>query len=82
MNHTRFMDATKALEDALKVQERARAVWLVSRVAHPAVLDVTVAEMYCEASNAVAMAQDRYDEAVIEAQSEYFRTEFGRRETA
>lgn len=82
MTHAKFMDATKALEEARKAQEMARAIWLLARVAHPMALDITAAENYCEASNAVADAESRFDEAQMEAQAEYFNTEFGRQESA
>lgn len=77
MNHTDVMAATRALEEALRDQEKARTIWLIARVAHPAVLDVTATERYAEASNAVADAQDAYDHAVIESQAEYLRGTFG-----
>lgn len=82
MSHADLMVATKTLEDAIKDQEKARLVWLVNRVAHPGIVDIDLAERYCEATNAVANAQGAYDEAVMNAQAEYLRTELGDREAA
>ena len=73
MTHAKLMDATRALEDALKDQEKARLVWLIERTAHPSVIDPMASELYCEASNAVADAQQRHFDAMSEAQAEYLR---------
>lgn len=77
MSHADVMTATRLLEEALRDQEKARTVWLIARVAHPSVLDVTATERYAEASNAVADAQDAYDHAVMEAQADYLRGGLG-----
>ena len=73
MSHADLMKATKALEEALEDQKRARVVWLVNRVAHPGVVNIDLAERYCESSNAVANAQDAYDAAVMDEQASYLR---------
>ena len=75
MTHAKLMEATKALEDALKVQEKARLIWLIERTKHPMVIDPMAAELYCEASNRVADAQQRHFDAMSEAQAEYLRSD-------
>jgi hypothetical protein len=73
MSHANLMAATKRLEEAIDDQEKARLVWLVNRVAHPGVVDIDLAEAYCDAANAVANAQSDWDAACIDAQADALR---------
>jgi hypothetical protein len=77
VNQLRLRDAMTALEEANRDAERWRLAWCVARVAHPDVLDLDVAVGYCEAANAAAEAANRYEEAVMDAQQEFFDTDMG-----
>lgn len=73
MSETHLRAAMRELEDANKEQERCHLEWLISRAAHPSAIDPFAAEAYCLASHAAAMAQERYVDAMTEAQAEYLR---------
>ena len=73
MTHAKLMDATKALEDALKAQEKARLIWLIDDLAHSGFHNPELSEDYNRASQAVWVAQRVYDEAIAEAQAEFLR---------
>lgn len=75
MSHRDVMKLAKELEEAQAAQQKRRLAWKIARVAHPFVLDLTAMEAYCDATDAVFEAQARYDEAVIDAQLEWYRSE-------
>jgi hypothetical protein len=73
MSHADMMVATKALEDALKDQEKKRLVWKLACVGRDFLAMDESVWKYAEACDLVAIAQRAHDDAVSQAQAEYFR---------
>lgn len=69
MSHARLREAMAALEEADKEAERRRLMWA------DAPLDEIEARAYAYAANAEAEARQRYKEALVDAQAEYFSSE-------